>query len=211
MREKESGSTAGSDPDAWTTFPHHRAWFDKLRLSLMLGYHCGPAGTAPAASNTYIIRPTYNLSGMGVGARFSYIEANDCRAVEPGYFWCEVFEGDQHSVDYTWDGKWRATSSWKATRGTTLSRFERWDRSIFTPSPPLVFDVLRDVKTINIEFIGDKIIEVHLRPSPDPQTGNTLIPVWEDQQHLTSRPNFIEHYDDADGHLDVPRLGFLIE
>jgi len=207
----ELPAMSACDADAWTLYPQHRAWFDKLQLSLRLGYNCGPAGTAPISSGRYVVRPTYNLSGMGVGARIEYIAANSYTAVDPGYFWCEVFPGEQHSVDYRWDQQWVATSSWRATRGNTLSRFVRWDRAEFFPELPPMFDDLHDVGTINIEFIGDKIIEVHLRPSPDPQDANTLIPVWADQPHLTSLPNFVAAYDDADEHLKIPRLGFLIE
>jgi len=66
---------------------------------------------------------------------------------------------------------------------------------------------LGDVGLINVEFIGGKVIEVHLRPSPDPQNCNRIVPIWADDVIDGYEPNF----DDADGHLAVPRLGFIVD
>lgn len=153
------------------------------------------------------MRPIYNLSGMGVGARKMYLEAGDLRSVEPGYFWCEWFSGWQHSVTYAWDGRWVPLSSWCGYRDDSdLSRFTKWVRSDFYPEPPDFVDELNDVGVINIEWISDKPIEVHLRPSPDPEDADEIIPVWADSDVDGFFPNF----DDADGFLPVPRLGFIV-
>ena len=56
------------DDDSYILYPHHRKWFNKLYVAELFGYDCGPAGVAPTKDGTYVIRPIYNLSGMGVGA-----------------------------------------------------------------------------------------------------------------------------------------------
>lgn len=195
------------DCDAWELWPHHRVWFNKLDFSLKMGYDCGPCGTAPKKSGSYVVRPIYNLSGMGIGARRAHIEADDRRSVEPGYFWCEWFSGPQHSVTYVWDGRWVPLSSWCGYRDeSNLSRFTKWVRSDYFPELPDFMDELNDVGVINVEYIGDKPIEVHLRPSPDPEDGDEIVPVWADSDVDGYFPDF----EDGDGFLPIPRLGFII-
>ena len=75
---------------------------------------------------------------------------------------------------------------------------------------------LRDVKYINVEFKGDQVIEVHLRHSPDPDYDH-IIPVWASDSgakraHLEMHGyQWIGTYDNADGQLDDPRIGFLVK
>ena len=199
------------DRDAWHLWPHHRNWFNKLWVSLQQNYVCGPCGVAPPQSAYYVVRPIYNLSGMGVGARKQFLKGEDVTQVEPGYFWCEWFDGPQHSVTYEWIGKWVPTSSWQGTLNhNDLTRFLSWKKSTYMPLLPAMFDILQDVKVINVEWINDKVIEVHLRGSPDPQESNEYIPVWADQEVPNNAPIWIPSYDDADGFLTTPRLGFIV-
>jgi hypothetical protein len=199
---------AATDIEAWAEFPHHRRWFNKLELSLDLGYHCGPCGTSPERDGWFVVRPIYNLEGMGVGARKQFLRAEDNRSVEPGYFWCEWFEGAQHSVTYRWDGGWQPVSAWQGHLADgSLSRFVRWTRANWQRPLPKQFDVLADCGVINVEFVGDQIIEVHLRSSPDPDWGNEIIPIWADDP---ADVDLIAAFDDAGGFLEVPRVGFVI-
>lgn len=191
------------DSDAWLKYPEHRQLFNKLELSLKLGYSAGPGGVPVPSSGYYCVRPIYNLLGMGVGAKRVYLQEGSQNLVPPGYFWCEWFSGDQYSVSVS-DGDQMA---YRAERDIdNLSRFKRWTRidrvfeiPTWLPSVPL-----------NIEFIEDRIIEVHLRTSPDPDY-DELIPVWLGEP--TSRPGYryIESYDSALGYLNTPRIGFLVK
>ncbi len=203
------------DFDSWELYPQHRQWFNKLHLSLHLGYYCGPSGVAPGISAKYIVRPTYNLAGMSAGASIIQIEAGDYTKVPPGYFWCELFCGDHISVNYHLsNGIHTPVSSWlgeKSENGIRFSRWYRTDRLIDLPEP---FRSMSDVKDINAEFIGGKLIEVHFRQSPDPQY-DEFIPVWSDNEEIIYRYiqqgyTFIESEDDANGFLTVKRKGFLI-
>jgi hypothetical protein len=72
-----------------------------------------------------------------------------------------------------------------------------------------------NVSVLNVEFIGDKIIEVHLRDTPDPNY-DELIPVWSDDIKVVDiyrkiGYTYIESRDDGDGFLDVSRIGFLVK
>ena len=66
---------------------------------------------------------------------------------------------------------------------------------------------LSDVGLINVEFIGKKVIEVHLRPSPDPDGAHRIVPVWADDVIEGYEP----YFDDGGGRLEVPRLGFIVD
>jgi hypothetical protein len=201
---------------AWDLYPQYRCWFDKLYLSNFLGYDCGPSGYAPKHSSSYIVRPTYNLSGMSAGASIMHIDAGDVRKVPPGYFWCELFSGNHTSVEYASDGiKQVPYVSWFGEKtGKDLIRFTRWSRSDNLIKLPEPFCSMTDVEYMNAEFIGDKLIEVHFRRTPDPDYSE-FIPVWEDNEDIIYRYlqqgyTFITNEDDANGFLPVKRKGFLI-
>jgi hypothetical protein len=203
-----------NDCDAWKAYPQHRQWFNKLALSERLGYECGPCGLAPDKTGYYCVRPVYNLSGMGVGSRREWIEQGDASKVEPGYFWCEWFEGEHLSVDYTNNGAyWFQRSAWTGHKDSR-SRFIAWTRSDSQRRLPDTFFHLLDVGCINVEFIGRRIIEVHLRPSPDPDSA-VLVPVWSDDppdkldKFLALGFTYVPSEEDADGFLPVKRKGFL--
>lgn len=216
-------SSVEYDCDAWNRYPRHRWLFNKLELSLKLGYQAGPGGTSVPSHKNYIVRPIYNLSGMGVGARKIKIGPGDHHSVKPGEFWCEYFDGPNVSVDYEWDmvdGE-RVLRPVFAAQGFRTSpelyRFNAWKR-IQPPHwklPDWISD-LQDVPRFNIEFIHDNIIEIHLRPGVDfPEDSTQLIPIWldmsDDECKFFERKGFKLHLDqdDADGHLPMMRLGFF--
>ena len=215
------------DDEAYLKYPQHRKWFNKLYIAETFGYKCGPAGVDIPEDGTYVIRPIYNLSGMGVGATVKQLKAGDVNSTPPGYFWCEYFNGPHYTANYKWvydrdmiDGKWKnpwkASTCWKGINmPINLTKFVEWKRVEHLPVVPDELNILRDVKEINVEFIGDKVIEVHLRKSPDPDYDH-FIPVWRSDENKVS--HYLMHgyeykksYDDADGHLDDPRIGFLVK
>ena len=94
------------DFQAWQIYPEHRWVFNKLELALRLGYDAGPACVPITRSGKYVVRPIYNLYGMGIGAKVIHINIMQSKSMEnhalipPGYFWCEAFEGEHKSVDF---------------------------------------------------------------------------------------------------------------
>lgn len=209
------------DFQAWQSYPHMRLWFNKLYLAERLGYDCGPGGIPPKKSNFYCVRPIYNLDGMGVGARKQWIDAEDRGGVEPGYFWCEWFDGEQYSASYK-SSDWFSydqISCYKADRDVDrLFRFKRWTRSERSFAIPVTIEeeiMMSGVEVVNIEMIGDKLIEIHFRDTPDPDY-NELIPVWSDEKEVIDiygkmGYNFIEAPDNSNGHLTTQRLGFMVK
>jgi len=212
------------DCDAWNRYPRHRWLFNKLDLSLKLGYAAGPGGTSVPSDGDYIVRPIMNLSGMGVGATRQQLKRNDYKTVPPGYFWSEFFHGPNVSVDYEWvvEGSKNMLKPVFAAEGyrtsSDLYRFNGWKR-IDPPywDLPEWIKELHDVPRFNIEFVYDKIIEIHLRPGNDfPDGATQIIPIWSDMsghdidRFIRAGYTQVTNFDDADGHLkEVKRLGFL--
>lgn len=196
-----------TDADAWMAYPQHRIWFDKLWLSQALGYQCGPGSVAPPKPDRYVVRPIYNLYGMGAGASIRYIETGD--EVPPGYFWCELFKGEHFTIDYKWQfGKWAPV---RTLRGysTGLAHFTKWRVETTNFVLPSIFNNLRDVDTINVEIVNNKIVEVHLRPNPDPDF-KELIVSWADNP--VPRPGMEWKWIDAPecAYIDCKRIGFWV-
>lgn len=204
--------------DIWDKFPQYRWLFNKLELSLKLGYCAGPVPKPVPVSGEYIVRPIYNLSGMGVGAKLLNLEKDKIYNFAPSLFWCERFKGDHISVNYIKkDDKFIETqTSLAETNYLNLSKFESWEliknRNIALPE--WVHSL--DVKYLNIEFIDGNIIEIHLRWGVDfPEGATKIIPVWHSTSEIKIKDlknqgfKFIEDYIDAEKNLSDPRLGFL--
>jgi len=207
------------DWDAWKRYPQHRLLFNKLELSLRLGYNAGPTPMPVSKSGEYIVRPIYNLSGMGAGAKIMTLEAGKVYDFPPSYFWCERFVGDHLSVNYEWQGSRLIPThtSIGETDFENLSRFRRWTKIEHQNLElPNWISSLRFVQNINIEFIGGKIIEIHLRHGVDfPEGATEIIPVWktttqkEIDQLVDKGYLYEEDYMDAEKNVSDPRLGFL--
>ena len=205
------------DYDAWKLYPNHHLWFNKLCLAERLGYKCGPAGIPTPKLDEYIIRPIYNLRGMALGAYVDEIHPLKQDTIPPGYFWCEKFEGVHRTIDYKFSPQkppfWKKLYSFIGHK-ESLTRFSRWEKDDFDLNLPQFFTDLADVGHINIETIGDKIIEVHLRPNPDPVEYDEFIPVWNDKNLIEGKISegyrWVKATDDADGQLELPRSGFLV-
>jgi len=204
------------DNSAWHAFPQHRLWFNKLWLSETLGYDCGPGGIAVTKPGVYVVRPVYNLRGMGLGAKVKYLTPYDTHTVPAGHFWCEQFKGTQRSIDFQWNiNGWQQVRAFEGyNEPDELYRFTSWKRcdDYHSTKLPFLFNSLQDCAHINVEFIENKIIEVHLRWSPDPQEYEHLIPVWSDEiVNVPPGYTWIPSVDGADNLLPRTRLGFYVK
>ena len=125
------------DYEAWEAYPQYRWLFNKLELSMRLGYDCGPACVPIKNAGNYIIRPTYNLYGMGIGAHKKFLDPNihgeemiHHKHIPPGYFWCEWFDGNHQSVDFIKDNnQWVPfhTMTGKHEDKHNLTKFIEWE------------------------------------------------------------------------------------
>ena len=192
------------DLDVWEGIDPGNMWFfNKLQVSRYLGYKCGPAGIPVPEPARYVVRPCINLLGMGRGAEIKWLENDTHELVEPGYFWCEEFRGRHISVDYT-EGEPILAVEGLRDISDPLWKWLGWKRIDYAPPFPRICDqIVGHRPHINVEFIGDKVIEIHFRHNPDwkdvPDDVNTLIPVYKETSDKHFMPN-PEH----------KRLGFIL-
>jgi hypothetical protein len=189
--------------DEWNHIHPLDLWvYNKLFLSRVLGYTCGPAGSTVPKSDFYIVRPSFNLLGMGRFARKEWIE-NNTEHLHPSEFWCEIFEGDHLSVDFYYQ---RAELVVLGTREDSdpYYKWKKWEKiDKIVDFPEILNDLRGKYEWINCEFIDGRLIEVHFRQNPDFRYGNSVaIPVWDDEKKKNMR--FIED-------SDYLRRGFYIK
>ena len=157
------------DPDAYRMNPKHHWVYNKLSIAELQGIEAGPFGVTPTLQPLFS-KPIYNLSSMGVDARkFDTIEAYEGE-VRAGTMWCAYLQGEHSSVDLVLlNGK---VEWFSFTHGYPLEKgmFDYWEINV-TPQSYLKNYVIKFVQThlpdytgaVNVEVLGDKIIEVHLR------------------------------------------------
>lgn len=180
--------------------PDHMWVLDKLILSKKMGHDCGPVGIDVNKPGKYIVRPCVNPIGLGLGSSVLYLQ-KDTTHLPIGYFWCEWFDGDHISIDYVNGEQVLAVQGFK-----TEDTFTKWDRwSLVNKHIPLP-DILREFvsyyDTLNCEFIGDKLIEVHFRRNED-FDGDVIdfIPVWEGENTNPPADYKYREYPDVHGRI----------
>lgn len=157
------------DSDAWLWNPQHRWVYDKLAVALSQNLAAAPHGVVPTDYPVFS-KPIYNLKGMGVGSR-TLVSAEDYAAYyQAGHFWTQLLSGAHISTDVAVvDGvpRW-----WRHARGIASGdgTFDYWEVSA-TPEPEIEEwcgawcrkNLAGYSGMINLETIGGRIIEVHLR------------------------------------------------
>jgi hypothetical protein len=157
------------DTDAWQWYPAHRWVYDKLAVALSQKLEAGPHGTPPPRFPVFS-KPIVNLKGMGVGSRVLHSQADYDQHSAPGHFWMTLLDGRHVSSDLAvLDGVprwWRHVTGKPAGEGT----FDYWtihaepEADIEQRCGAWVRRHLAGYTgMLNLETIGDTIIEVHLR------------------------------------------------
>lgn len=195
------------DLDVWETLEPGNMWFyNKLQVSRYLGYTCGPAGLPVPEPAEYVVRPCINFLGMGRGAEVKWLQRETEGVLEAGYFWCEKFKGRHISVDYTDREPILAVEGHRVDTDD-LSHWDVWTKLNLLEAPeyPRICDQIVGYRPhVNVEFIGDKVIEIHLRHNPDwvglKDDVIALEPIYEPE--MTDHPEFIHK-------PEHNRLGFL--
>ncbi len=172
------------DSDAWQWYPAHRFVYDKLRLALSQNLQAAPHGVAPPRYPVFS-KPIVNLRGMGVGSRVLTSQADYLQHYAPGHFWMTLLEGRHVSSDVAVvDGAprwWRHVTGKPAGEGT----FDYWIVHA-DPAPGIETRCGAWIKKnlagytgmLNLESIGETIIEAHLRFSD--QWPDLYGPGWVD-------------------------------
>ena len=169
--------------DEWNQIHPSDLWvYNKLFLSRVLGYTCGPVGTTVPKPDFYIVRPSFNLLGMGRFARQEYIYKYTDH-FHPSEFWCEFFDGEHLSIDFqNQEAKLvvLGTRDWQ----NPLYKWDKWEKvERKVQFPEILKDLKGNYEWINCEFIGNKLLEVHFRQNPDFRYDNSVaIPVWDDEK-----------------------------
>ncbi len=196
------------DADVWSQCPTEYLWiYDKLIVARKQGILAAPAGIPVPRPATYIVRPITNIRMMSRGATKQWLTANDTDSVPDGYFWSASLEGRHISVDFHY-GVQELTVEGFRDDADRLHIFSRWQRIDEPYKFPLILGELwRMTPWINVEYIGDKIIEVHLRWNDDFANHNSDVihPVWCDNP-MPQPPNTTWYPSTAGD-----RLGFWIE
>jgi hypothetical protein len=157
------------DSDAWEWNPQFRFVYDKLWVAQSQGLAAGPHGTR-VPSFPVFSKPVSNLRGMGAGSRVIASAEEYERHFTPGHFWMTLLEGRHVSSDVAVvDGAarwWRHATGKPAGEGT----FDHWtvhaerDAAIEHHCGAWIARHLPGFTgMINLETIGGRIIEAHLR------------------------------------------------
>lgn len=190
-----------AEDSVWRTIDPDDIWvMDKLILSRKLKYNCGPVGLDVPMPGYYIVRPCVNMLGLGLGAQRVYIdESTDHLPV--GYFWCEWFSGRHLSIDYHWGKQVLAVEGFKTP--DTFTRWKLWKRvEDSMPLPSLLAELAQRHKHVNCEFIGNKLIEVHLRRNEDfDDDVNVFVPVWQGESTVPPNEYTYRDYPDVHGRI----------
>jgi hypothetical protein len=157
------------DSDAWQWYPARRFVYDKLALALSQNLAAAPHGVPPPHYPVFS-KPIVNLKGMGVGSRVLRSEADYAEHYAPGHFWMTLLDGPHVSSDIAVaDGTprwWRHVTGKPAGEGT----FDYWIVHA-EPHPGIEAhcgawiekNLAGYTGMLNLETIGETIIEAHLR------------------------------------------------
>ncbi len=176
---REQYFTAVSCPDdvviptddelAYQRYPQHRWIYNKLLICETQELDNAPHDIMPRQFPVFS-KPIYNMRGMGCGGKIIESPQQFRAAVQPGHMWMPLLSGEHVSTDAAViDGKavW-----WRHTIGKTLDQgmFDHW---VILAESRLDIEAYcgawlrRHLKgytgCVNIETIGTKIIEAHLR------------------------------------------------
>ncbi len=157
------------DEHAYMLYPEFRWIYNKLLICETQGIAGAPHGVPPSAMPVFS-KPIYNMHGMGVGGRVMHDAEEFGRHLQAGHMWMELMQGEHISSDVVLLGgeaQW-----WRHTIGRPLGDgvFDYW--TVEAAEMPAVEDYcgawfrknLRGYSgAANLETIGGKIIEVHLR------------------------------------------------
>lgn len=207
------------ESDAWKNCKDEDLWiFDKLIVARRSGYLCGPSGLEVPYPGQYFVKPVTNIEGMSKNARIEYIEKTTDH-LHPGEFWCEIFTGDHISIDYNGYNPVLSVVGTKHKKHPH-TRFTHWKKTEQVYKLPSFIGLMPlRYKTINCEFIGGKLIEIHLRENPDFAYGNSeIIPVWKDESNDSPETVFANTRLIRDGYRfisddgqEMDRLGIWIK
>ncbi len=157
------------DEHAYELYPEYRWIYNKLLICDTQGVEGAPHGVPPRGFPVFS-KPIYNMHGMGVGGRLISDQETLAANLTAGHMWMESMEGEHISSDVVLLGgeaQW-----WRHAVGRAMGEgvFDYW--TILAEERPEIERycgdwMRRNLKgysgAANVETIGGRIIEVHLR------------------------------------------------
>ena len=165
----ESVRIPTEDGDAWAWYPKYKWVYNKLEIAERQGLACGPHGLPPTEYPVFS-KPMMNMRGMGAGTRVMRSEKEYKLYQRAGHMWATLLQGEHVSSDVAVVNgrpKW-----WRHVVGEPLpgGMFDHW--TVLAADRPEVEShcgdwIRKNLKgytgMANVETIGGKIIEAHLR------------------------------------------------
>lgn len=157
------------DMDSWSLYPAERHVYDRLYVAVSQGLPAGPHGTTPPSFPVFS-KPIVNLKGMGIGSRVITSMNDYEHSYEAGHFWMQLLQGPHVSTDCA---VVKGSIVWARHATGTVFRdgmFRYW--TIHKERNDALLHIIEDFAALhlphytgllNVETIGDKIIEMHLR------------------------------------------------
>lgn len=161
------------DKDAWDAYPKYQHLYNKLFVNKSAGVKCNLIGASRGPRKfPVIVRPVYNLFGMGHQARRVFFPADFEQLDLSGHFWAEKINGAHYSWDLAIVGgriAWAQTWIGKRHPSNEPGMMSHWStREASAGSERRVAAWVEEnlegfTGMINLETIGGMIIECHLR------------------------------------------------
>ena len=150
---------------AYVAYPDAAWVYNKLILYQKLGYLAHPHGIIPRTFPV-ISKPILNLWGLGLGVD-RWDSSADIK-YQAGYLWMQEFSGDwmSYDIDFESGTVWQAQAECDAVWRATPSAWLVEKRTLADLPASLIIQLEKlkiPTKQINVETLGDNIIEVHLR------------------------------------------------
>ena len=157
------------DEHAYALYPEQRWIYNKLLVCDSQGIAAAPHGVPPPSFPVFS-KPIYNMHGMGVGGMVVHDEEEHAQHINAGHMWMELMQGEHVSIDAVLVGgeaQW-----WRHTVGQSVGNgvFDYW--TVQAEERPELERYCGDwlrrnlrgySGAVNIETIGGRIIEAHLR------------------------------------------------
>ena len=159
------------DCDAWLWYPQYRWVYDKIAMAHSQGLEAAPHGVTPSHFPVFS-KPITNLRGMGIASRVLHSASEYAQWLSAGHMWMTRLEGRHVSSDVVvvaGEPRWWRHVTGAPTRDGT---FDYWTVHAGAESA-LEEYCTRWIRKhlagytgiLNVETIGGRMIEVHLRMS----------------------------------------------
>lgn len=198
---------------AYSLYPKDNWVYDKREIADL--YNVKYFKVIPT-NEKFCVKPFKNLFGCSVNSQIvdnlkGFNTPSECLAFEylEGIHWTADYE-------YTELHGWVSKNVYIGEKfENNHQRFKHW----YAIKPNLTFDNFSYFKIpkfleyiiqtpiVNVEYIGNKAIEVHLRGNTDPVGWDEIIPVWD--TYPINFPQGYQYFDDKENHPG--RVGFFVK